>query len=376
MVDLKPKITLKKKGQEAFIPVKQLIVKLQWSASVDLDLMAFYQSKDGQEGALFSNHYQGGNTGSLESFPYVQLSQDAGLGASTGNKEEILRISKLDDLAQLYICTINFTAAKANQNNPFNNYDAQVLLLDDKGESIAVPLDSPTPGTVAVIARIDNTNFIGAKLINENYILELVDFQATIPGAKLLQISSKVVLKKKGDRSVIPISNLHATLVWKAAVDLDLHAYYQTKITAPKGGNIWSKLLGGGSGKPGEEGHVYYAYRGNKNQYPWIYLDQDAGIGDTGGDNEENLYFTTLEHIEHLLIVATIFNKPNAIFARYDGTVIITANNDSFEVPLIATEPGNNCIIAHIDNSGNQPILININKVQDKSPTIASFLKN
>lgn len=374
MVELKPKIILKKKGEEAFISLKQLIVKLQWTAGVDLDLMAFYETKNGQVGAVFSNNYAGGNMGSLNSFPYIQLSGDAGVGATGGNNEETLRITKLDDLAQLYICTINFTEAKAKQNTAFNRYDARVLIVDDTGEAIAVPLDSETPGTVAIIAKIDNSGFIGPRLINENYILDLPSFQETIPGAKLLQISSKIVLKKKGDRSIIPINDLHATLTWKAAVDLDLHAYYQTKITAPQGGNFWSKLLGGGSGKPGEEGHVYFACRGNKTQFPWIYLDQDAGVGDKGGDNQENLYFTTLEHIEHLLIVANIFNKPNAIFSRYDGQVIIIANGSSFEVPLTATEPGSNCIIAHIDNSGAQPLLININKVQDKSPTIASFL--
>ena len=374
MVELKPKIILKKKGEEAFISLKQLMVKLQWTAGVDLDLMAFYESKNGQVGAVFSNNYAGGNMGSLNSFPYIQLSGDAGVGATGGNNEETLRITKLDDLAQLYICTINFTEAKAKQNTAFNRYDARVLIVDDTGEAIAVPLDSQTPGTVAIIAKIDNTGFMGPRLINENYILDLPSFQEIIPGAKLLQISSKIVLKKKGDRSIIPINDLHATLTWKAAVDLDFHAYYQTKITAPQGGNFWSKLLGGGSGNPGEEGHVYFACRGNKTQFPWIYLDQDAGVGDKGGDNQENLYFTTLEHIEHLLIVANIFNKPNAIFSRYDGQVIIIANGNSFEVPLTATEPGSNCIIAHIDNSGAQPLLININKVQDKSPTIASFI--
>jgi len=374
MVDLKPKIILKKKGEEAFIALKQLMVKLQWTAGVDLDLMAFYQTKEGKVGAVFSNNYAGGSMGNLNSFPYIQLSGDAGVGATGGNNEETLRITKLDDLAQLYICTINFTFAKTKQNTAFNRYDARVLIVDDTGEAIAVPLDSETPGTVAIIAKIDNTGFMGPRLINENYVLDLPSFQETIPGAKLLQISSKVVLKKKGDRSIIPINDLHATLTWKEAVDLDFHAYYQTKITAPQGGNFWSKILGGGSGKPGEEGHVYFACRGNKTQYPWIYLDQDAGVGDKGGDNQENLYFTTLEHVEHLLIVANIFNKPNAIFSRYDGQVIIMANGNSFEVPLTATEPGSNCIIAHIDNSGDQPLLININKVQDKSPTIASFL--
>lgn len=374
MVQLKAKVILKKKGEEAYISLKQLMVSLKWTTAVDLDLMAFYKAKNGEVGGIFSDNYAGGSLGSLNTFPFIQLSGDAGVGAIGGENEEVLRITKLDDFEQLYICTINFTEAQAKRNKPFNQYDAHVLLLDDKGDSIAVPLDSAQLGTVAVIAKIDNTGFMGPKLINENKVIDLATFQSTIPGANLLQISSKIVLKRKGDRSVIPIKNLKATLNWTSSVDLDLHAFFKTKTDAPEGRHFINKLLGGGSGKPGDEGHVYFVYRGNRNKFPWIYLDQDAGVGDVGGNNEENLYFTNLEHIEHLLIVTNIYAKPNANFASYDGKVTVEADNNTFEVPLTATTGGSYCLIAHIDNSGSKPLLININKVQQKEPTIASFL--
>jgi tellurite resistance protein TerA len=106
-----------------------------------------------------------------------------------------------------------------------------------------------------------------------------------------------------------------------------------------------------------------------------IYLDKDAGIGDVGGTNEENLYFTDLQYMEHILIVANIYNKPNANFASYDGRVTLKADDRSFEVPLTATTGGSYCIIAHIDNSGpSGPVLVNVNKVQREKPTIGSFL--
>jgi tellurite resistance protein TerA len=231
---------------------------------------------------------------------------------------------------------------------------------------------------VAVIARIDNSSFMGAKLINENRIMDMATFQSTIPGANLLKLSSKIVLNKKGDQAAIPIKDLHATLSWTAPVDLDLHVYFKTKATAPatKTG-FFSRLAGGGSGEPGSEGHVYFGNRGNRNSFPWIHLDQDAGIGDVGGDNEENLYFANLQQMEHILIVANIFNKPNANFASYDGRVTIKASGQTFEVPLTATTGGSHCIIAHIDNSGSSgPILINVNRVQRDAPTIASFLRS
>ncbi|MGK7904785.1 MAG: stress response protein [Hormoscilla sp.] len=199
MAELKAKVTLKQKGEEAYVSLKQLMASLKWTAAVDLDLMAFYKAKDGRVGGIFSDNYAGGSMGSLNSFPFIQLSGDAGVGATGGENEETLRITKLDDLAELYICTINFTDAVQNRDRAFSSYDAYVLVVDDKGESVAVPLDSTEPGTVAVIAKIDNTGFMGAKMINENRVMDMATFQNTIPGANTLKLASKVVLQRKGD---------------------------------------------------------------------------------------------------------------------------------------------------------------------------------
>lgn len=186
MVDLKAKIVLNKKGEEAYVSVKQLIVTLKWTAEVDLDLMAFYQTKDGKEGGVFSDNYPGGDLGSLNQFPYIQLSGDEGVGATGGDNQEVLRVSRLDDLATLYVCTINYTDASQKKDSSFSEYDGGITVMDEKGESIGVPLDSPTPGQVAVIAKIDNSGAMGAKLINENRIIDLETFVNSIPGAKLL----------------------------------------------------------------------------------------------------------------------------------------------------------------------------------------------
>lgn len=186
MVDLKAKVVLNKKGEEAYVSVKQLMVTLKWTASVDLDLMAFYQTKDGREGGVFSDNFPGGELGSLNEFPYIQLSGDEGVGATGGDNEEVLRITKLDDLATLYICTLNYTDASQKKDSSFSEYDGGIMVIDDKGESIAVPLNSTEHGQVAVIAKIDNTSPMGAKLINENKIIDLGTFVSTIPGAKSL----------------------------------------------------------------------------------------------------------------------------------------------------------------------------------------------
>lgn len=198
-MELKTKVTLAQKGQEAFLPVRQLIVKLKWASAVDLDLMAFYKTKDGRVGGIYSTNYAGGSLGDLNSFPFIQLSGDAGVGATGGENEEILRISKLDDMAEVYICALNFSDASSNKASAFNTYDGYVEIMDDRGESFGVPLNSRTQGTVAIIAKIDNTHFMGAKVVNENYVTSLENFMEDIPGAKNFKLSSKIVLKSTGD---------------------------------------------------------------------------------------------------------------------------------------------------------------------------------
>lgn len=195
----------------------------------------------------------------------------------------------------------------------------------------------------------------------------------------MAELKPKITLKKKGENTSIPIKSLKATLSWTASVDMDFHAYFRTKKSPPKkGGGLIAKLFGSGNAEYLEEGRIYFGNRGNKAGFPWIYLDKDSGVGDKGGNNEENLYFADLTNIEHLLIVANIFNKPDANFASYDGKVTIRANDNSYEVPLTETSPGSYCVIAHIDNSAQEglPKLTNINMVIKKAPTIREFLSN
>ena len=186
MAELKKKVTLKATGEEAYVSIKQLLISLKWSTAVDLDLVAFYKAKDGRTGGVFSDNYSGGSLGSLNSFPFIQLSGDAGVGAKGGENEEVVRITKLDDMLEVYICTLNYTDASEKKDVSFDAYDGNVTVMDDKGESIMIPLSAKEKGHVAIIARIDNSSPMGAKLINENRIVDLGTFIGTIPGANVL----------------------------------------------------------------------------------------------------------------------------------------------------------------------------------------------
>ena len=98
--------------------------------------------------------------------------------------------------------------------------------------------------------------------------------------------------------------------------------------------------------------------------------DQDAGIGDQGGDNEENMRLGDISVIDRVLIAVNIYNKPNARFGTYDGRVIVRAGSQEVEVPLTTQEMGAWCVIAEIDNRGAQPKVTNLSHVQKNKPSL------
>lgn len=190
---------LKQKGDKAEIGAfKQLKVSLIWTSAVDLDLMAFYKTKDGKAGGVFSDNYAGGSLGDLNNLPYIQLSGDEGIGAAGGDNREELRVTKLDHLEELYICALNFTDASSGTNKVFSNYDARVEVVTDRGESHVVKLDSNNPGPVAVLCKF-NSSFMGASINNDSEVMSFERFKTEVPGANALKLASKITLASKGD---------------------------------------------------------------------------------------------------------------------------------------------------------------------------------
>ena len=194
---------LKQKGEKADIGAfKQIRVSLIWGAAVDLDLMAFYKTKDGQVGGVYSDNYAGGSLGDLNQFPFIELSGDEGVGAVGGDNREEMRIVKLDDFEELHICALNFTDASSGTDKVFADYDARVEVVTDKGDSHTVHLDSRQPGPVAVICKFTG-GFISNALVNDSEVMGLEDFRTRLPGASELKLASKVTLKTKGDSFAI-----------------------------------------------------------------------------------------------------------------------------------------------------------------------------
>ncbi len=229
---------LKQKGTKADIGAfKQMKVSLVWTSAVDLDLMAFYKTKDGRKGGIYSANYAGGSLGNLNQFPFIELSGDEGVGAGSGDKREEMRITKLDDFEELYICALNFTDASSGANKVFANYDARVEVVTDRGDRFNVPLDSKTPGSVAVICKFAS-GFIGTSLTNNSEVMTLDEFKTKVPGADQFKVSSKVTLKSKNDSFILKP---------KAAGGEILINLNWNQNPKKQDGGFFSKLLGGGS---------------------------------------------------------------------------------------------------------------------------------
>ena len=362
--------------------VNKLTVTLSWHAQVDLDLMAFYKTQSGEVGGVYSSMYAAGGEGSLNSFPYMKLSGDAGVGASGGDeeKQEVLQIQTLDEISELYLVAMNFTDASHNRQSEFASFDGRVTVSNEEGQEITVVLASKQQGPVAVFARIEHTNkLIGPVLHNESQVMSFAQFRQEIPGASELSLANKLLLQGQGDSATLNTTEgqISAQLMWSASVDLDLHCFYQSReVTVEQsGGGFLQSLFGGGGPKTydSEEGHIYFANRGSLSTPPYIELDQDAGIGDTGGDNEENMRIGDIAVIERALIAVNIFNKPNARFGTYDGRVILRAGEQEIVVSLDTKKTGAWCVIAEIDNRSGKPKVTNCSAVQKSRPNLKSF---
>lgn len=159
---------------------------------------------------------------------------------------------------------------------------------------------------------------------------------------------SRITLSAPGQSAQLdtsnPITNVNVRLQWHAAVDLDLHAFYLTK-----------------SGQPGE---IYFSNRIG----PHIRLDRDAGVGNLAGNNEENITIASLDDFKTILFATKIFSKGGS-YRDYDGRVAVQTNNgDDVIVPLISNERADWCVIAKLDNAGDKPRIINVNRVTNNNP--------
>lgn len=164
---------LKKKGDVAQIGgVRQFMVSLKWTTAADFDLAAVYTSKEGKDGIVYF-----GELGDLNSFPFMQLSGDEGVGDEAGDNQEDLRVMDLSPIKKVYLFCWDYTAVEQGTKARFANSDVSIQIIDDTGQSYKASLDEKSDGNVVCLAEIDNSSALGAKFINRSSVGSLNGLQ-------------------------------------------------------------------------------------------------------------------------------------------------------------------------------------------------------
>jgi tellurite resistance protein TerA len=143
-------------------------------------------------------------------------------------------------------------------------------------------------------------------------------------------------LKQKGSEAFIPIKQLMVSMKWTTAADFDLAAVYEAK--------------------DGKQGLIYFGELGDMNEFPYMQLSKDEGVGDKGGDNEETMRITRLDDMNYVWIFCWDYGMvQNGQSARFkDSDVVLSIIDDTgknISVEIDTGDTGNVCCIATLDNS-------------------------
>ncbi|MGL5594627.1 MAG: hypothetical protein ACRDDH_11880 [Cetobacterium sp.] len=152
----------------------------------------------------------------------------------------------------------------------------------------------------------------------------------------------------KGSAGIIDESmkngRCNVKLKWKTGMDLDLHALVRVG---------------------GRTQEVYFRNKGSLNTFPFVKLDQDAGIGNRAGDNEENLTISRINDIDEVLFFIDAFGHSQIDFAKYKPTLTIEFLSKEFVVDFSeAQSRGKYFVLARITKDK----ITNINRATMREP--------
>ena len=144
-------------------------------------------------------------------------------------------------------------------------------------------------------------------------------------------------LQQKGEEANVgSFKQLMVAMKWTTATDFDLAAAYEDKT--------------------GKQGLVYFGSLGDLNEFPFIQLSKDEGVGDQGGENEEIMRITNLDDMKFVWLLCWDYGQiKTGGAARFkDSDVSLTVMDDKgtgHEVKLDTGDMGNVALIATIDNA-------------------------
>jgi len=183
-----------------------------------------------------------------------------------------------------------------------------------------------------------------------------------------MMLAPKIVLKDKGSSASLPeIKQAKIVLSWSKAVDLDLMAFGKKKDGSTFG--IFTEVL---SKNPKTQGDL--------NNFPFIQLSKDAGVGAVGGSNEETIIISQLDpSIDELHIVCLNYTDASqnktASFSQYDATInmINDKGENLIQGQLNDSNPGVAAHLCTIKSGAICGSFINQNKVYSLQELISNI---
>ncbi len=139
------------------------MLTLTWTAAADFDIAAVYKPKSGDAGMVYFGNRDKVN---LNEFPFMQISEDQGVGDTAGKNKEELRIANFADMESVWLVCWDYGAIQSGGPARFEGSDVKIALMDNDGASHAVSLEAGSVGNLSIVAQIDNSSPMGAKLVN------------------------------------------------------------------------------------------------------------------------------------------------------------------------------------------------------------------
>jgi tellurite resistance protein TerA len=167
---------------------------------------------------------------------------------------------------------------------------------------------------------------------------------------------------KNSEVQLDAVKQVIISLKWTSAEDYDIAAYY----TAKDGSS--GLLYFGGHQNTGGRGNTSQPQIGNLNEFPFMQLDGDEGIGDYGGDNEETMRVASIDEMDSIWVLCWDYGAvADGSPARFsDSDLTVSWKDDAgtaHDVKFDASAIGNMAAIAKIDHSSPEgPKLINFSE--------------
>lgn len=174
-------------GAEADLPAEPLTISLQWNLGVDFDLAAMYETRTQQHGLVYF-----GNLGHREQSPYIRLSRDQGVGDKQGHYQEVLNITRFEDVRFIWIFCWDYHKTLSGEAARF---DQTPLMLEFATPNFHATMPVPTEphGNVCCVATIDCLKPQQPRLINTSAVTTVAGLTRLSQLMSVLQTAESIV---------------------------------------------------------------------------------------------------------------------------------------------------------------------------------------